>query len=338
MRAPTPPRHRRFIQNERGSIAIVFSLSLLPLVVVVGTAVDYYRMNDLHARSQAITDEAALSISSDRTRQANLTDASKARLTEQAKRLGTENVTLTVELVNATDVRVTAHTVLTPVFLQAVPGGPKTLDVTTRATARLRDIRNVTAPPQLAELDPEAGDYNRVYVYCYNKDKRNEPSRGRSQFTPLADNGGTKYPLNMPKCGTGETISFQLHNVRGMRKTPKRWDDPTAEQYDYFSDTVVNDSSVQSYDLDGWSILETVICDSLSECSKTTAQGGKIPAGKNRTPQQSTLGCTPGRFIYMGWEDRPPGRGWTDKDYDDIRVTVSCPEVEISERNVRLVE
>ena len=49
--------------------------------------------------------------------------------------------------------------------------------------------------------------------------------------------------------------------------------------------------------------------------------------------------------MYFGWEDRPvypqghPRHGqWTDADFDDIRLIVSCPEIIATDRTVRLVQ
>jgi hypothetical protein len=43
--------------------------------------------------------------------------------------------------------------------------------------------------------------------------------------------------------------------------------------------------------------------------------------------------------MYYGWEDRPPGLGWTDRDYNDIRVVIECPVSESTgEFLVRLIK
>jgi hypothetical protein len=43
--------------------------------------------------------------------------------------------------------------------------------------------------------------------------------------------------------------------------------------------------------------------------------------------------------MYYGWEDRPPfPNSGSDKDYDDIRIVVSCPTlVKISDKEVKIV-
>ena len=43
--------------------------------------------------------------------------------------------------------------------------------------------------------------------------------------------------------------------------------------------------------------------------------------------------------MYFGWEDRPPGFGSSDRDYDDIRLIVSCPEIiQIADKQVRITQ
>jgi hypothetical protein len=154
-------------------------------------------------------------------------------------------------------------------------------------------------------------------------------------MTVIADNGGTSYDFTMPRCAAGEVLSYHLLNVRGARTQPRLWDDPLRENYEYYTDTQLVEG-VEQYDLD-WEILETVLCDSLEDCVPQR-EGGVIPTGRNRVAQQNTQRCEPGKYMYYGWEDRPPGRGWTDRDFDDIRVIVGCPVMEFEgDKRIRLI-
>lgn len=69
-----------------------------------------------------------------------------------------------------------------------------------------------------------------------------------------------------------------------------------------------------------------VTCEDRNAC-KPERQGGIIPQGTNRTPQRATTACAPGKFMYYGWEDRPPEGGGSDRDYNDIRIIIECPTV-----------
>lgn len=64
-------------------------------------------------------------------------------------------------------------------------------------------------------------------------------------------------------------------------------------------------------------------CATETECQKIS-KGGVVPEGKNRTPHLKKRPCVPGSYMYYGWEDRPPGSGWTDADYDDITFILKC--------------
>jgi hypothetical protein len=97
----------------------------------------------------------------------------------------------------------------------------------------------------------------------------------------------------------------------------------------------------------GLNVLETVLCDSIQQCTPG-APGHIIPRGKNRTPVRASQPCQPGKFMYFGWEDRPPGQpgasghwmdpAWTDRDFDDIVILMRCPRSgKLGESKVRLV-
>jgi Flp pilus assembly protein TadG len=56
---------QRFCSDERGNFAILFGLALLPVVGMVGAAVDYSRANSVRAALQAAADAAALTVARD---------------------------------------------------------------------------------------------------------------------------------------------------------------------------------------------------------------------------------------------------------------------------------
>src|SRR2546426_9928600 len=64
---------RRLRQNADGSIATTFALALVPMVGLIGTAVDYSRANNIKAGLQAALDSALLAGARDST--ANWTNA-----------------------------------------------------------------------------------------------------------------------------------------------------------------------------------------------------------------------------------------------------------------------
>lgn len=158
--------------------------------------------------------------------------------------------------------------------------------------------------------------------------------------------GQRKYTYLMPQCPPGSHLSMRLENVRDALQavrigsgSPQRWD-TGGNRYNHYTDTKPTSGEPDDHlGIQSVTILETVICDTLDQCMNSTMEGGLIPPTQgNRHPQRAPEGCSQGRYMYYGWEDRPPELGGSDRDYDDIRVVMACPEeVWDGQRSVRLV-
>lgn len=330
---------QRFWNDRRGNFAIMFALASVGLLGAAGFAIDYSRALNVKSFVQAQADAAALSgvhlgAAGDPSRYLQFVRVATTERYGAGEWI--DKLEVAGDWQSTTDFNVTVKGEVPVTILAAVPGFPKSVPVSVSATARMGEPTYVYKAPKVSQLDPEASDYNRIAVYCFDPEKRDDPkTHGRTKMTVIADNAGTKYTYTMPQCDPGQYMSYRLTNVRDMRATPARWDDPKAERYEYFTDTVIT-SGTEKYDLNK-PILETVLCDSFAEC-KPRSQGGVIPEGKDRNPQTNKKSCSAGKFMYYGWEDRPPGSGWTDQDYDDIRIIIECPSVEeVGERTVRLL-
>lgn len=339
---------------RQGNVAIVFALSLIPIVGAAGVAVDYARASNAKSFAQGQADRAALfgiQVGPEGDTSRYIEDFKRAMRDRYGDVAWVNGMDVQGVWVSEVDFRVEARGNVPVTLLAAVPGMSDNVPIGVVAAARLAEPKYVYNPPEVSELDPEADDYNRIYVYCFDAEEKDDPeTRGRTQMTAIADNGDdSEYEFTMPRCEAGETLSFRLINVREARTRPELWDNG-GPRFEYYTDTVINDNGAEQYDIScegdnnacsnppagGWEILETVLCNSPDEC-KPKSQGGIIPEGKDRTPQRATQACSPGKYIYYGWEDRPPGTGWTDRDYDDIRIVIGCPSMEQEgERNVRL--
>jgi Flp pilus assembly protein TadG len=330
----------RFLRERAGNIGVVFALLSVPMVGAVGLAVDYQQLASARQFLKSQVDAAALGGAGAGP------DGDAARWLERAERATRAHfaqsgwpATMEVSGGWISDDRSVAEARATVdlAFVRILPGIPDAVEVSVRAVAELALPRLVYEEPELAQLDPEAGDYNRLSAYCFDPAAAGAIGEdGRSQFTVIADNAGPSYDFSMPRCEAGEVLSYRLLNVRDARTRPHFWDDPLRERYVYHSDTTIS-GGLEHYDLDGWSILETVLCPTLDDC-RPISEGGIIPEGKNRVPVRADEACTPGKFMCYGWEDRPPGRGWTDRDCDDIRLIVGCPVFEYEgEKRLRLV-
>jgi hypothetical protein len=345
---------RNFLKRKDGNMAVTFALTALPVLGGVGIAIDYARAVNVASFVQSQADIAALSgaqLGPDGNPQVYL-DYLKF-VTEQRYGKGDwiDKMTIDAKWLSDVDYRITVKGEVPVTILGAVPGFPREMDIGVSSIVRIAAPREVYKPPVVSELDNEAGDYNRVYVYCFDPEKakagkgKNKRANARSDMTAIADNAGTKYNYVMPRCADGQNLSYKLLNVRLVRGEPKKWDDPNQTRFEYYTDTEVKKGTYDYY-LDNKEVLETVICNSVNEC-RPRSKGGIIPEGKNRDPVQAKGTCSAGKYLYYGWEDRPPGLSgpdddwtdiaWTDRDYDDIRIVIGCPTLEtVQERQVRL--
>ncbi|SJZ96712.1 TadE/TadG family type IV pilus assembly protein [Consotaella salsifontis] len=350
---------RSLIKDESGQFAVITALMMVPLVGLTGLSVDYARSTNMVDYMQNRSDAAALAMAiqgptgTDRSAVNFLVSDVKNRLEADGQ---LRNVSIEASWTSDVDYTVKVAADIPTTLSRIVPGIGNDMGLSVIAVARFKDITTTWKPPEMAMLDPEAGDYNRIYAYCFNPAQKNDPvTHGRSQEVPIADNGGTTYDTkNFPQCPQG-VVSYRLYNVRSARTNPSKWDDARATHYNHYTDTVFNsqmgknidnsmDSQAERYDYsdsgkEALELMETVLCDNLSEC-KPRSQGGVIPSGKRRTPQKNKKACAAGKFMYYGWEDRRPSvsSDGSDRDFDDIRLIIECPTVIISgEKNVRLI-
>lgn len=356
---------KRFWQNREGNFALFAALSMVPLIGSVGVAVDYSRATNARSYAQAQADAAALAAaqvgpSGDIT---PYLDRLQETLTD---RYQLSSLDVNGNWISQTDLRVVVEAGVPVTFLSAIPMFPTEVAVVAATTVRIAEPSYVYTPPTVSELDYDAGDYNRVYVYCFDPEKVTGQGKGKGNFKhartepiPIADNGGTTYKFEMPRCEGEARLSYKLLNVRLARTQPHLWDDSAATRFEFYSDATLDENGAEVYDIkcygkhcnqtpaQGWNILETVLCDTEAEC-KPKSQGGIIPEGKNREPQRAKQACSPGKYMYYGWEDRPPGMSgpsgnwtdiaWTDRDYDDIRIVIGCPSLDkVEDRMVRLI-
>ncbi|MGL4729735.1 MAG: TadE/TadG family type IV pilus assembly protein [Bosea sp. (in: a-proteobacteria)] len=343
---------RRFKNDDEGAVAIIFAMALLPVLSFTGASVDYTSATKHRAALQAAADTAALA----GTKTA-ATDVGRG--IEEAKRVFEANLPTGIAGSSASinfdpskkTINIVGKFNVNTNFLSIVNINTIPIEVKSSATM-LEQVVVTTKDPVASFLDSEAGDYNRIYVYCFDHNRKNDPDKGRTQMTPLLDNAGTNYKTKIPECKEHETISFRLYNVRNARTNSWMWDnapvrklekhgynDLSDVRYEYFTDTTVAGNKMK-YNIEGnVPILETKICDTATQC-RSTAAGGIIPSGKDRTPTLDEGSCPAGKYVYFGWEDRPKDYGWTDGDYDDITYVIECPQKTISKRNVgvRLVQ
>lgn len=344
--------------DEGGAIVVVFCL-MLPLVIgVTGMAVDFGGALHVRTVERQVADAAALLVANAETPAAAAQAISVAKA-ELAARLGPRSdlggYAVEGRWLDGANYRLTISTRVKTSLVGFLPGMPDELVVSTATTVNRIAPQYETVPPTMSQLSPEAADYNRVYFYCYSTEpaRQKAPDGGRREITPIADNAEppSVYPLEkMPKCLANEVPSYMLRNVRDARKQPSRWNEIGNNTYEYYTDVTIDPSTrVQTFNLRGYNlgrktsvdltrtpILETIICDTEIKCRTAKSKGGDIPDRKtDRNPLTSTASCAEGKYMYYGWEDRPGG----DRDYDDIRLVISCPkQIKTADKQIRIVE
>lgn len=386
---------RQILADERG-VAALFAALTLPLLAGVGAlAVDISHYRYVANRLQTAADAAALAgvqvlddptkvVGEARNIVSRNIPADYGTVTQDPDvELGTFDPVSKVFDVTGTEpnaVRVT--TLRSPargnapaVILGFIFGDGLATVRAVAIAARSRDAQY--AAPTVKSLNPEAGDFNELYAYCYDYKGTGSAASRRSQMTLIANNdkdnavvrasGGlmksVAASIDWPKCGKGESLSLAMRNIRHVKSHPELWSNPKTTicvdkcgtkqainrqigraEYNYYTDTSIADG-IETYHL-GAKVLETVSCasDTCAEEVKT----GAIPTGGGRTPKTDTAVCAPGKFRYFGWEDRPPGQAgastywtdpaWTDTDYDDVRIVMPCPKTgALGTSNARLV-
>ncbi len=164
---------RRLACNDKGAVAILFGLMIIPLVLAIGVGVDYSRAVQFKAQLQAATDDAALAgasayVSSDSTGQSLGTAAATNYMNKAITMLPTnQSVTFTVTpgttsssgTVTAFQMTVTATATISTTLMSL---WKPTLAITTTATA---NNPIVTASFNTGGFVSYACDTNIVYWY-----------------------------------------------------------------------------------------------------------------------------------------------------------------------------
>lgn len=388
----TRHRLRALIRNRRGATAAVFAVAMPMLVGGMALGIDFTMYRMVNNRMQIAVDGAALAAAAQIEKGGNVVATARDEVmrdlpSDYERMTTTSDITTgiytkangfqpatgpNVNAVRVIGVRATERGNAVDQVLSSVLGfGPLPQRVVAIAA---RPANVFYQPPESETLDPEAGDYNEIYVYCFDTLGGGPASSRRSQMTLIANNmpanqnivqiSGGRIPANpqrpptWPNCNQeGQTLSIRLRNIRHVKSNPVLWNNqnatisgvrPGRPEHNYFTDTQL-ENWVERFDLQGFNILETVRCDSGAQCTPGSGQS-IIPTGRNRanTRRRENRPCEPGKYMYFGFEDRPPGQSglnsnwlqpaWTDTDYDDIRIVMKCPNSgRLGDAFVRLV-
>ncbi|BBO08770.1 MULTISPECIES: TadE/TadG family type IV pilus assembly protein [unclassified Bradyrhizobium] len=154
MRAALSTIIRRFVQDRRGNIAVIFALACVPLITAVGCAVDYSRATQTRAKLQAAADAASVgsiakaspafkaagSMTSDGSISVGVTDAQNIFDANRANQTGytLNSVTPTVVKTGSTVTSTVAfNATVNTMFLGLIGKTALTLTGTSKATASM---------------------------------------------------------------------------------------------------------------------------------------------------------------------------------------------------------
>ena len=216
---------RRLARNDKGAVAIIFGLMIIPLVLAIGVGIDYSRAVQFKAQLQAATDDAALAgasayVASGAAGQALGTTAATNYMNNAIAALPANGgVTVTVTpgttsssgTVTAFQMTVTATATISTTLMSL---WKPTLTITTTATA---NNPIVTANFNLNGFTSSACDANTIYWYIV-------PASGglpaASAMNQLWTNNSSAPPQTATfSVAASQKIGFALQNVTGGRSS-----------------------------------------------------------------------------------------------------------------------
>jgi len=216
---------RRLPGDDKGAVAIIFGLMIIPLVLAIGVGVDYARAVQFKAQLQSATDSAALAgasayVSSGTAGQTLGTAAAANYMSNAITMLPTNNgVTFTVTpgttsssgTTTAFQMTVTATATL-PTTLMSL--WKPTLTITTTATA---NNPIVTASFNTGGFVSYACDTNIVYWYIVPSGGGVPPASAMNQL--WSNNSASPPSTATFSVAASQKIGFAIQNVTGARPT-----------------------------------------------------------------------------------------------------------------------
>lgn len=204
------------LRREDGVVAVIFAVMAIPFIAMAGWAVDYVRLQHVKDFLQAQVDSAALAavhetMNLDTLRLAALAEISQAYNGDWADDVDV----LVTKSVDRTQATATASVPLA--FMNIIPGIPDQQTVSVLAIAEFTETAPQYTVPEYTYLDQNAGDFNRLWLYCFWPERvgLNDSSRPvRTQMVPMSDNG--------------ERITYKLVSPDPNANVP--YDRPLAEE------------------------------------------------------------------------------------------------------------
>jgi len=342
---------RRLAEDRGGAIALILGLMLIPLIGVIGTAIDYARLEQFKSQLQGVVDVAALAGATayvDATSDTDATTVATGYFNSSGGQLpgqvGSPSVSvtsapITVNGQSGYGVTVQSTAQIASTFLQIFS---PTLSVSATAVA-VNPIVNYTL--DIGGWVACAYDLNTIYWYVVPKDGSVPAPSQIPAANKVASNGGPQVSVGNGDCtipagnpnpppttasvSSTAKIGFALNNVTGGRIAygTNGYGAAQGSVHWFFSQVSNISSSVYSNSPNGNCSLGTQAVPAQTypnaapmngTCSATVApslQGGN-------TCQQINSQLSSGQVLRYYWNDM--GGNPDDLDYNDSEYNVSC--------------
>ncbi len=341
---------RRFSQDRDGSLLVWFALALVPLLLIVGSGVDYGRGVNLRTQMQNATDAAALAGATLYTGSDTATTAAATAtsfMTAFVARMGAGyTITFTVTPAAASSggtatlykMQVSAKGSVARSLMKL--GGTAAVQVATSSTAT-NPIYTVTL--SAANFSSSASDQDTIYYYIVPTDNSAPAPSALNLLANTGGNGGTSgYNACLASAtsstrgccsnngvtpgtrGSGasatititasQSIGFALRNVTGGQSAySSNGYGTTNACINWFYSNVFPPSAFTYSGVTSNRSLQTA----TTPISPSKGSLSTLPA-------YATLNCAQasGKTVYYYWNDM--GGGSDDLDYNDAQYTVTC--------------
>ncbi len=324
----TPAFHRSLCRDRRGSIAVIFALSLVPLILAAAVAVDYGRGQLFRSTLQGAVDAAALAgasayvnATSSVAASTAATDSMAASIAQLPEHTGAVTYTVTPSAgTSAYNMTVTAQATM-PTTLLALIQGSVAISATAEATNPV-----VSGSSSTGSFSSSAWDRNVVYWYIVPSDN-SVPTLSSSNI--IYSNAPGYDNSNPPKitASASQRIGFALVNTTGGNESygNNGYGAKPGSVHKFYS-------SISPPSLHAASTSSETYGNVTNNCSvevmvvSSTTSTAQAPSGScsATTPVNAAPSCSdiPGQILKIFFNDM--GGGTDDYDYNDAEFTLKC--------------
>lgn len=298
----------RLMADTSGNVAAIFALAILPVLAMIGAAIDYSRATNAQGEIRALVDSGAIAGAQNADRKAGPKNVEKMVRDRLAALFPGEDVSAEAAWIDEHKFAVTGSVAHKNTFGSLLQD---TTALTVKAVASLGVEKRVIAiDPSF--LGSEAGDFNEIYIYRLDR-KSGLPADLKRVFSN-ADPSRTRVTYEL---AADEGWGFMLRNVRNARATKQKELENAAK--DKGKDPAKDAKAEQE------------------QTARAQEKGsGVYHYYSHRKPanlREIGTGCASGK-IRHNWEDRPEKD--SDFDFNDLMYEFDCTSRVVDTQRVHL--